>query len=178
MGVCKGVGVLFLGWQPCRMSLGLSIVQEYLRDWRCWLHCCSLCLRGFVIWCGAGLENSLYGFLLAMGMWRVLIEAEDAERYPISALLFCLVSMTRPEGMMYAFLAGVAMTVFAIVDRRWQRIPIWAGVFLVPFGLYQWWRYEYFGWAYPNTYYANWDLGTDSNHLGGTFEGGNTSLST
>lgn len=113
----------------------------------------------FVIWCGAGLENSLYGFLLAMGLWRVLLEAEDAERYPISALLFCLVSMTRPEGMMYALLAGIAMTVFAIVDRRWQRIPMWAGVFLIPFGLYQWWRYEYFGWAYPNTYYAKLGLG-------------------
>ena len=82
-------------------------------------------------------------------MWRILIEAEDAERYAISALLFCLVSMTRPEGVMYAFLAGVAFAVFAVVDRKWQRIPIWGGVFLVPFGLYHWWRYEYFGWAYP-----------------------------
>ena len=27
----------------------------------------------FVIWCGAGLENSLYGFLLAFGLWRVLV---------------------------------------------------------------------------------------------------------
>ena len=113
----------------------------------------------FVIWCGAGLENSLYGFLLAMGLWRVLVEAEDGGRYPLSAFLFCLVSMTRPEGMMYAFLAGVAMTVFAVVDRRWARIPMWAVVFLIPFGLYQWWRYEYFGWAYPNTYYAKLGLG-------------------
>ena len=103
--------------------------------------------------------RTLYGFLLAMGLWRVLVEAEDAERYPISALLFCLVSMTRPEGMMGVFLAGVAMSVFAVVDRRWLRIPMWAGVFLIPFGLYQWWRYEYFGWAYPNTYYAKLGLG-------------------
>ena len=113
----------------------------------------------FVIWCGAGLENSLYGFLLAMGLWRVLVEGEDSERYPVSAILFCLVCMTRPEGIMYALLAGVAMTVFAIVDRKWLRIPIWTGLFLVPFGLYQWWRYDYFGWAYPNTYYAKLGLG-------------------
>jgi len=108
----------------------------------------------FVIWCGAGLENSMYGFLLAFGLWRLLIEAEESDRNPLSAFVFCLVCMTRPEGVMYALLAAIAMGVFAIVDRRWLRIPVWLVVFAVPFGLYQWWRYEYFGWPYPNTYYA------------------------
>ena len=71
----------------------------------------------FVIWCGAGLENSLYIFLMAFGMWRLFVEAEQ-NKAPWSAFIFCLVAMTRPEGVMYAVLAGLAMTIW-IVDRRW-----------------------------------------------------------
>lgn len=111
----------------------------------------------FVIWCGAGLENSLYVFLIAFGMWRLFVEHEQ-NKGPWSAFIFCLVAMTRPEGVMYAALAGVAMTVFAVVDKRWRFIPLWVLTFAIPFGLYQWWRYDYFGWPYPNTYYAK--LGT------------------
>jgi hypothetical protein len=125
----------------------------------------------FVIWCGAGLENSLYGFLLAFGLWRLLVEAEESDRYPLSAVLFCLVCMTRPEGVMYAFLAAIAMGVFAIVDRRWLRIPTWIAVFVIPFGLYQWWRYEYFGWPYPNTYYAKLGKGNRFKPFGWNIRG-------
>ena len=113
----------------------------------------------FVIWCGAGLENSLYVFLIAWGMWRLFVESEQ-DKHPWSAFIFCLVAMTRPEGVMYAVLAGVAMAIFAIVDKRWKAIPLWSLAFVIPFALYQWWRFEYFGWPYPNTYYAKLGAGT------------------
>ena len=125
----------------------------------------------FVIWCGAGLENSLYGFLLVFGLWRLLIECDDEARHPLSAFVFCLVCMTRPEGVMYALLASIAMGVFAVVDKRWWRIPVWLLVFAVPFGLYQWWRYEYFGWPYPNTYYAKLGKGNRFKPFGWNIRG-------
>ena len=112
----------------------------------------------FVIWNASGLENSLYCVLLALGMWRLLLESEEPNRHPISALVFCLAAMTRPEGIMYAVVAGFSKLIFAIVDRKYKSFFYWALVFVVPFGLYQAWRYWYFAWPFPNTYYAK--LGT------------------
>ncbi len=125
----------------------------------------------YVIWCGAGLENALYGFLLALGLWRLLYEGDNQDARPWSAFVFCLVCMTRPEGVMYALLAAVAMTVFSVVDRRWLRIPVWLAVFAIPFGLYQWWRFEYFGWPYPNTYYAKLGKGNRFRPFGWNIRG-------
>jgi hypothetical protein len=112
----------------------------------------------FVIWNASGLENSLYVMLLSSGMWRIMREVEDPRLHPVSALLFFLLAMTRPEGVMYAAVAGFARAVFAALDRRWLSLLLWVLVFSVPLGLFHAWRFWYFSWPYPNTYYAK--LGT------------------
>ena len=116
------------------------------------------CSTTYVIWSGAGLENSLFNVLLAAGLYRVLLESEEAERQPISALLFCGLAMTRPEGILYAALAGGFRLLLAIRERRVVKpILYWLIAFWVPFAAYQAWRLNYFGWAWPNTYYAKLD---------------------
>ncbi len=115
----------------------------------------------FVIWSASGLENSLYIFLLSIGMYRLLREDEESSLLPWSGLLFCLVSMTRPEGIMYVFVALIVKIVFAIQGRQKGQIKqlgLWFLFFLLPFSLYHAWRMWYFSWPFPNTYYAK--LGT------------------
>ena len=53
--------------------------------------------------------------------------------YPVSAILFCLVYMTRPEGIMCHFWL-VAMSVFAIVDRAMASHSDMGWAILVPLG--------------------------------------------
>ncbi|MEL6347522.1 MAG: hypothetical protein AAFV53_30710 [Myxococcota bacterium] len=115
----------------------------------------------FVIWNASGLENSLYGLLLASGSWRLLIENDDEDRsenrprrWPLSALLFFLMTMTRPEGLMYALIGLFALVLYAIADRRPMRVLAWVLAFAIPFAGYHAWRYWYFAWPFPNTYYA------------------------
>lgn len=108
----------------------------------------------FVIWNACGLENSLYVMLLAWGIWRLLEEADDPGLRPWSALLFCMVAMTRPEGVMYALVAGVSRLIYAVVHRRYMRFVTWLLMFIIPFCLYHAWRMWYFSWPFPNTYYA------------------------
>ena len=116
----------------------------------------------FTIWNASGLENSLFCILLASGIWRLLVELEPTPRdqargrtsFPWSALLFFLLSMTRPEGVAYAAFAGLALVLDALATRRIRPLLRWIPVFAVPFVLYQAWRYWYFAWEFPNTYYA------------------------
>jgi hypothetical protein len=37
---------------------------------------------------------------------------------------------------------------------HWVALVLWLVLMVVPFGLYQLWRYEYFAWLWPNTFYA------------------------
>lgn len=109
----------------------------------------------FVIWNASGLENSLFCMLLAAGIYRVLVEDErEGTPLPWSALWFTLLSMTRPEGVMYATIAAGAVLVSSLGRRRVVPVLLWLTVFLVPFALYNLWRYNYFAWPFPNTYYA------------------------
>jgi len=112
----------------------------------------------FAIWNASGLENALFCFLMAAGAWRVLVEAKRGEGFPWSAVLFLGLAITRPEGIVYAAAAGLFRLIFAIRDRNVVRpIGAWLAVFFVPFVAYHAWRYSYFAWEFPNTYYAKMD---------------------
>ncbi len=121
----------------------------------------------FVVWNSSGLENSLFCFLLAGGLYRLMRESEEGGR-PWSAVFFFFLCISRPEGIMYAGLAGMCRLLFIFFPvgedadrslvRRLGLVAGWAAIVLVPLALYQYWRYSYFAWEFPNTYYAK--LGT------------------
>ncbi len=112
----------------------------------------------FVVWNASGLENSLFSVLLAAGMWSVLREGQRDGGPPWSAVWFLLLALTRPEGILFAAIGGFFRAVVAI--RRGvvvKPILAWLAVFWIPFACYQAWRIHYFGWEWPNTYYAKLD---------------------
>ncbi len=121
----------------------------------------------FTIWGAGGLENSLLNVLIALAVWRSLHETQRGGA-PWSALLWLGVTLTRPEGILYAAIGGF-WTMLARLRGRpeegwppsittwWRRIRptiVWLALFFIPFFLYQWWHYWYFAWELPNTYYA------------------------
>lgn len=127
----------------------------------------------FAIWGAGGLENSLLNVLIAAAIWRALVEARRGG-VPWSALLWLGVALTRPEGILYAAAGGFWSMVFrawrqgdavreaarsgeglgrAVWSGVWPTLA-WLGLFFVPFGAYHAWRYSYFAWELPNTYYA------------------------
>jgi hypothetical protein len=111
------------------------------------------------IWNTSGLENSLFNLLMAAGVWRIGVEVQRG-RWPVSALLFFLLAITRPEAMLYAAIAGFWAMVFAWQDGRGLRPTLgWLGTFFVPWGAYQAAHLAYFAWPLPNTYYAKTDAG-------------------
>lgn len=108
----------------------------------------------FVVWNGSGLENSLFNFLLATGIWRLTVELQDDRRAPWSALALFGLAITRPDGVMYGVLGLVARTVGTLRRGQWVAWPLWVLAFGAPLAAWHAWRIEYFGWEYPNTYYA------------------------
>ncbi|MCO4744740.1 MAG: hypothetical protein KC912_08125 [Proteobacteria bacterium] len=111
----------------------------------------------FVLWCASGLENPLLSLLLAGAAIRSIGEART-HAVPASALLWALAALTRPEAPLYAAVGGL-VTGASILRARGLSAAVsytsmWLALFAIPFCGWHAWRWNYFGWEFPNTYYA------------------------
>jgi hypothetical protein len=107
-------------------------------------------------WCASGLENAFFSFFLAAGCVSMLREVTEGGR-PWSALWFAALAMTRPEAPMYVAVAGLTGWAFAFrmgFRRAMTWALSWGVVLLIPLLAWHGWRYAYFAWEFPNTYYA------------------------
>ena len=167
LGWLFGVCTLPLSWALVRRALPERSDAAISRDLLALIGPAMLAASvQFTVWNASGLENSLFCFLLALGMWRCVVELEDGGR-PWSALVFFLLCASRPEGIMYAMIAGGLRGWHALfsaqgrahsIGERVKTVAVWTGVLLVPLIAFHAWRYWYFAWEFPNTYYAK--LGT------------------
>mgnify|MGYP000403614845 CR=1 FL=1 len=111
----------------------------------------------FAIYSSAGLENGMLNMFMSLAIWRLLVEARTGG-FPWSSTLWMLVAMTRPESITYAAVGGFLSMVFHLHEGRGlKRTLQWLAVFWPPFLAYHAWRYNYFAWPFPNTYYAKLD---------------------
>jgi hypothetical protein len=107
-------------------------------------------LRSFAT---GGLETMLFA-LLATALAVAVIEARGARGWLLAGALGTLAALTRPDGLLLYAVAGA----FALADAWRARRPGLAAAaalpLLVVFAPYWVWRWRYYGWPFPNTYYA------------------------
>ncbi len=104
----------------------------------------------FAIWAASGLENALFGALLALGLWRRFVEVEEGG-HPWSAVAFLGLALTRPEGIAYAAMAFG----WGVVARPGARPAFaWLAVFGLPLVAYHTARFAVFAQEFPAPYHA------------------------
>jgi hypothetical protein len=112
---------------------------------------------GVGYWGFSGMETPLFTALLTGGAFLYLRERR-AGGVPWSAACLAATSMTRPEGLIVSVVTGVFVLYDAwdASDRRraLTRAALWGVTFAALFGPYFLWRYSYYGYLFPNTYYA------------------------
>ena len=153
LGVASGLGVLaLLAWLGAR--------DHGWRDPLIWLAPATLALNGsFLAWSTGGLETQFFSLLTLGALVAFLGERRREFRRPWrSPLLFALATLTRPEGSLFAAVAGGAL----LLDRRRRRESLrpavaWAGLYAVPVALHFAWRLSYYGDWLPNTFRAKVD---------------------
>jgi len=116
----------------------------------------------FVSWSGSGLETMLYALLITAGCYQYLHYIANSRPFSLSlaSIIFALVAMTRPEGILFA----VGMFFYEIMRHYFQRnegLRLQARsilyaflVFFVPFSVWFMWRAIYYQSLFPNTVYA------------------------
>ncbi len=152
MGFLAGVATLAMVHRCATRLLGFDARTA-------WVPCLFLAFSGpFATWAGAGLETSLFTALVLSAVYGFARHQASGRSLDLHATLTsCLLaSLTRPEGVM---LAGLLLGLAALSRLRRGRFALdsslgWTLVYLAAFGLYFVWRWSYFGYPLPNTFYA------------------------
>lgn len=120
----------------------------------------------YACWSTGGLETQMFTFFATLGWTSYLGERQAADGagdrevpwLPRSGLYFALSAMARPEGMLFFGLTGLhRLLEMLLVDRTIKPTRsdwIWGIGFALLFVPYQAWRWLYYGWPFPNTYYV------------------------
>jgi hypothetical protein len=107
-----------------------------------------------------------------LGFERLIAEVSEKTGV-LSAVCFALAAMTRPEGVLLFATAALFRGVLNI-SREWRFLPrrqevLWLLTFLVLFLPYYIWRWRYYGWPFPNTFYVKTSGGAGTWELGGYY---------
>ncbi|HSP07894.1 MAG TPA: hypothetical protein VLR94_12000 [Acidobacteriota bacterium] len=106
----------------------------------------------FTPWAISGMEVTLFAFLALLSM-LLCMKVNDEPASGTALLLgaaLALLSLTRPEGLLFT---GILLT-DALVGSKRRSFLIAAATFAVIFVPYFLWRYTYYGYLLPNTFYA------------------------
>ncbi len=115
-----------------------------------------LCTCGiYTPWPSSGMEVTLFGLLILTTL--ALYSSKNAfgptKQYVIAGISATLLVMTRPEGILLVAILGLHAAYRFLVHK--DRTLVWFVVsFAVIYGAYFVWRYSYYGYLLPNTFYA------------------------
>lgn len=157
LGIISYIGILLL-----LLAGGKVILAEYFQRQN-HQNYFPLAFAGFAlhshsqIYATGGLETIFFALLILAG--SVLLITSNRGTHVLGAMsLFVLASMTRPEGLLFYFFASVYVWVFCFMDKDLKTYLINQIVIHFPFFVlfipYSFWKVNYYGWFFPNTYYA------------------------
>jgi hypothetical protein len=164
-----GVGIV-LAAQVLGVLLGLVTILLTFRFSLRWhrpsspwavLAACLLAVNvGFAAWATGGLETHLFTFLVLLSTLLQTYEVEQSSRFPWSALSMALCVMTRPDGLVFVALSGV-YRLWVRRGRPNRQDVLWGLLFTILYVPYYVWRFSYYGYPFPNTFYAKYGGGLE-----------------
>lgn len=120
----------------------------------------------FAYWAVSGMETGLFGALITLGIYLYLRELKDnQDSFPLSSIVFLFAALTRPEGnlifavtvlhrIIITFKQNKSFDVSTLRSLLGKNNLLWLGLYIIPAIIFMIWRYSYYGYLMPNTFYA------------------------
>jgi hypothetical protein len=148
LGLACGIALLFLApklaarmglppWAQCVLPLVLSVHSA------------------FTVSSIDGMETMLAMLLSTLAVYRFLIEwSEPPKAIPLSAVLFALCALNRPEALLFGCCAFAVLVLGVRRGISTRHLLLWTLTFAVPVAAWFLFRKAYYGVWMPNTFYA------------------------
>ena len=154
LGILSGVITLIYVYKIAKKIFGFKTKIALIP-------CLMLAVSGpFATWASSGMETNLFTlFILGSIYYELNFWLNHKPNSLIFLFLFLLLAtLTRPEGLIFFLI----LFVFHLLKNRESksssqfRQSLLAAfiIFIIPFTVYLIWRFSYFGYLLPNTYYA------------------------
>ena len=156
LGTACAIGTLLVTYRLMRRVVsGKPAVWHYLPAF---LLAAS---SGFACWSSGGLETQLFTLLVILAIDAYVASFDPGHTgRPLMrmGIFLALAAMTRPEGLMILAIIGLHRVAMNAVGER-RIVPTRAELFGAAAFLILWapwfaWRWHYYGWPFPNTYYV------------------------
>ena len=112
---------------------------------------CLLVMHDFQVWATSGLEASFLTMLVSIG-FGILVFMKGRKGAIMAGFVMTLAALTRPDALLFCMMALVYL-VFQVRNNR-SILIFFILPFLILYVPYWFWRYDYYGYLFPNTYYA------------------------
>lgn len=154
LGILSGVITILYVYKIGRKILGFKTKIALIS-------CLMLAISGpFATWASSGMETNLFTLFIVCSIYYELNFWSNYNKSSLTLLfLFLLLAaLTRPEG--FGFFLIVIVLHFIKSKDKSRLIAIRQSIlsafifFIIPFTVYFLWRFSYFGYLLPNTYYA------------------------
>jgi arabinofuranosyltransferase len=156
LGTLCALGTLYFAFR---------VVERAMDRKTCWAALPPLllaCSSGFACWTSGGLETQLFTLLVTAALDGYVAAATDPRALRRVAICLALAAMTRPEGPLVAAVLGLAYAgqyLGARIARSVEGWPLRQELYAAAWFLGLWlpwfaWRWWYYGYPFPNTYYV------------------------
>ena len=155
LGLACALGTLYVVFRLMERALGRPSL------WATVPPLLLACSSGFACWSSGGLETQLFTLLVAVALDGVVDAVQRPRAILRAGIALALSAMTRPEGLLVAGVLGIVhLTTILATYRVYRKWPsrlvdlLAAGLFLGLWAPWFYWRYRYYGYLWPNTYYV------------------------
>lgn len=133
----------FLSWRLRPSSANIVLPMTMI---------CLSVHRDFSVYATSGLETSMYTCLLSGAFVAVIVGRSSASALLLSGMLISLATMTRPDGALFGF--AIASYLLLTQPFPLKKVSVFSVPVILFFFPYWFWRWNYYGFFFPNTFYA------------------------
>jgi len=163
LGLAPEIMSLVLGYlfAAGTMVVAMRMVERVLGGRSGWDYLPAALLSlssGYACWTSGGLETQMFAFFVTLSLYTYLRADLEHRLYRYLGIFLALAAMTRPEGLLITGLLGLHRLLTNLVrDRKMvssRSQYACLAVFLLLWAPWFAWRWWYYGYFFPNTYYV------------------------